>query len=94
MKIKSQCCCDQKREQIKGKSGAVAARLENFFHDDDCDCDDRDDGDDGDRGDGDDDDDGDDGDRVQGDDDEEIDPFYVCNFNKLGHPNQFSSPSD
>ena len=48
MKIKSQCCCDQKREQIKGKSGAVAARLENFFHDDDCDCDDRDDGDDGD----------------------------------------------
>ena len=42
MKIKSQCCCDQKREQIKGKSGAVAARLENFFHDDDCD---RDDGD-------------------------------------------------
>ena len=65
MKIKSQCCCDQKREQIKGKSGAVAARLENFFHDDDCDCDDRDDGDDGD--------DGNDGDWVQGDDDEEID---------------------
>ena len=43
MKIKSQCCCDQKREQIKGKSGAVAARLENFPHDDDCDArDDRD----------------------------------------------------
>ena len=50
MKIKSQCCCDQKREQIKGKSGAVAARLENFFHDDDCDCDDRDDRDDRDDG--------------------------------------------
>ena len=31
MKIKSQCCYDQKRERIKGKSRAVAARLENFY---------------------------------------------------------------
>ena len=67
MKIKSQCCCDQKREQIKGKSGALAARLENFFCDDDCDRDDDDDCDRHDR------DDGNDGDWIQGDDDEEID---------------------
>ena len=46
MKIKSQCWCDQKRLGIKGKSRAVAARLENFYVDDD-----QGDGDDGNGGD-------------------------------------------